>query len=47
MIRNILVNRNENIKTAFFGSLQQTPVFQARQSGEAGGLALVAWENKP
>ena len=46
LIRNVLVDGDQNIKTGVFGSIQETPVLQTRQIGEVGGVAIVAGEQK-
>src|ERR1035437_7508664 len=46
LIRNVLVDCDQNIKTGFFGGFHETSVFQARQIGEVGGLTIVAGGQK-
>jgi hypothetical protein len=46
-IRNILADRNEGIESSGPGSLQEAPVLQPRQIGEAGRLAVVAGKQTP
>jgi hypothetical protein len=41
-----LIDSYQNIKTGLFGRFQETPVFQTSQIGEAGGLTIVAREQK-
>jgi hypothetical protein len=46
LIRNTPVDSNKNVETGAFGRVEQTTVLQARQFGEAGGLAVVAGKQK-
>jgi hypothetical protein len=47
LIRNALIDGDQDIETTGFGSLQNEPIFQSRQIGEASRLAVVAREQRP
>ena len=47
MLQNVLIDGDENVETSGFGGVQEAPILQSRQIGEAGGLAVVAGEQEP
>jgi len=46
LVRNVLIDGNQNVETGFLSSFQETPILQTSQFGEAGGLTIVAREQK-
>jgi hypothetical protein len=46
LIRNVLVNRDQDFEASRFGCQQQFPVLETSKSGVAGGLALVIGKEK-
>jgi hypothetical protein len=47
LIRNVLIDGDQDIETSGFGGLQEYPILQSRQIGEARRLAVVAGEQNP
>jgi len=44
LVRNILIDGNENIKAGSLGCIEEASILQSRETGEANRLAVVAWE---